>query len=233
MAYRPLASSFAEGIGSNEFHTASGDVCPVAINVFPAGSIPACRPVTYTKMIICSIDPSLVSELSAESDLAVTLIQRFGSAANLNIHLHCRVLDSVWRAGSQMGGVLRQHSRRRRRRADRNRFSPVRRFWRQRGLPNRSVIVRGKRNGPYGRLHGTLGERSQKPANERLQTCEQSAAAISCATCSDPNGCDARFRSGSFGAHDNLGGSKRTPLPFYRRSRIYDSADRGSRNCLF
>jgi hypothetical protein len=75
MAYRPLASSFAEGIGSNEFHTASGDVCPVAINVFPAGSIPACRPVTYTKMIICSIDPSLVSELSAESDLAVTLIQ--------------------------------------------------------------------------------------------------------------------------------------------------------------
>jgi hypothetical protein len=69
MAYRPLASSFAEGIGSNEFHTASGDVCPVAINVFPAGSIPACRPVTYTKMIICSIDPSLVSELSAESDL--------------------------------------------------------------------------------------------------------------------------------------------------------------------
>jgi hypothetical protein len=110
MAYRPLASSFAEGIGSNEFHTASGDVCPVAINVFPAGSIPACRPVTYTKMIICSIDPSLVSELSAESDLAVTLIQRFGSAANLNIHLHCRVLDSIWRAGSQMGGVLRRHS---------------------------------------------------------------------------------------------------------------------------
>ena len=42
---------------------------PGVINVFPAGSIPACRPVTHTKMIICSIDPSLVSELSAESDL--------------------------------------------------------------------------------------------------------------------------------------------------------------------
>jgi len=26
---------------------------------------------------------------------AVTLIQRFGSAANLNIHLHCLVLDGV------------------------------------------------------------------------------------------------------------------------------------------
>ena len=29
---------------------------------------------------------------------AVTLIQRFGSAANLNIHLQCRVLDGVYRA---------------------------------------------------------------------------------------------------------------------------------------
>jgi hypothetical protein len=28
---------------------------------------------------------------------AVTLIQRFGSAANLNIHLHCLVLDGIYR----------------------------------------------------------------------------------------------------------------------------------------
>src|SRR5260370_5201147 len=41
---------------------------PGVINVFPAGSIPACRPVTHTKMIICSIEPSLVTALSAESD---------------------------------------------------------------------------------------------------------------------------------------------------------------------
>ena len=31
---------------------------------------------------------------------AVTLIQRFGSAANLNIHLHCLVLDGVYRRGA-------------------------------------------------------------------------------------------------------------------------------------
>ncbi len=31
---------------------------------------------------------------------AVTLIQRFGSAANLNIHLHCLVLDGVYRCGT-------------------------------------------------------------------------------------------------------------------------------------
>jgi hypothetical protein len=35
---------------------------------------------------------------------AVTLIQRFGSAANLNIHLHCLVLDGVYRCGAD--GVL-------------------------------------------------------------------------------------------------------------------------------
>jgi len=32
-------------------------------------------------------------------DGAVTLIQRFGSAANLNIHRHCLVLDGVQRCG--------------------------------------------------------------------------------------------------------------------------------------
>ena len=31
---------------------------------------------------------------------AVTLMQRFGSAANLNVHLHCLVLDDVYRGGS-------------------------------------------------------------------------------------------------------------------------------------
>ena len=31
---------------------------------------------------------------------AVTLIQRFGSAANLNINLHCLVLDGVYRRGA-------------------------------------------------------------------------------------------------------------------------------------
>ena len=32
---------------------------------------------------------------------AVTLIQRFGSAANLNIHVHCLVLDGVYRCGAE------------------------------------------------------------------------------------------------------------------------------------
>ena len=33
---------------------------------------------------------------------AVTLIQRFGSAANLNIHLHCLVLDGVYRCDADV-----------------------------------------------------------------------------------------------------------------------------------
>ncbi len=38
---------------------------------------------------------------------AVTLIQRFGSAANLNIHLHCLVLDGVYRPGADGTPVMR------------------------------------------------------------------------------------------------------------------------------
>jgi len=36
---------------------------------------------------------------------AVTLIQRFGSAANLNIHLHCLVLDGVYSAHRGRAGI--------------------------------------------------------------------------------------------------------------------------------
>jgi Putative transposase len=35
---------------------------------------------------------------------SVTLMQRFGSAANLNIHLHCLVLDGVYRTNATGDG---------------------------------------------------------------------------------------------------------------------------------
>jgi hypothetical protein len=45
----------------------------------------------------------LLKQAGAKADEAdsgaVTLMQRFGSAANLNIHLHCLVLDGVYRRG--------------------------------------------------------------------------------------------------------------------------------------
>lgn len=37
---------------------------------------------------------------------AVTLIQRFGSAANLNIHLHALVLDGVYQTSSEAGAPV-------------------------------------------------------------------------------------------------------------------------------
>ncbi len=45
------------------------------------------------------LDQAGLSSDEADSG-AVTLIQRFGSAANLNIHLHCLVLDGVYRHGA-------------------------------------------------------------------------------------------------------------------------------------
>jgi hypothetical protein len=42
---------------------------------------------------------------------AVTLIQRFGSAANLNIHLHCLVLDGVYRRIAAGGARLLENRR--------------------------------------------------------------------------------------------------------------------------
>ena len=42
------------------------------------------------------LDQTGLKAFEADSG-AVTLIQRFGSAANLNIHLHCLVLDGVYR----------------------------------------------------------------------------------------------------------------------------------------
>jgi len=44
---------------------------------------------------------------AAEADSgAVTLIQRYGSAANLNIHLHCLVLDGVYRCDAEGESVF-------------------------------------------------------------------------------------------------------------------------------
>jgi hypothetical protein len=50
---------------------------------------------------------------SAADTGAVTLIQRFGAAANLNIHLHCLVLDGVYRTteGEPVFQEARAHHR--------------------------------------------------------------------------------------------------------------------------
>lgn len=54
---------------------------PGAINLFPAGPIPACRPITRTKMIICALDPALVREIGDE--LSVPAISGLRRAIDL------------------------------------------------------------------------------------------------------------------------------------------------------
>ena len=55
------------------------------------------------QVVHCVITRFLLGQAGLKADEAdsgaVTLIQRFGSAANLNIHLHCLVLDGVYRSG--------------------------------------------------------------------------------------------------------------------------------------
>ena len=52
-----------------------------------------------------AITPFLLDQAGLKADEAdsgaVTLIQRFGSAANLNTHLHCLVLDGVYRCDTE------------------------------------------------------------------------------------------------------------------------------------
>ena len=51
------------------------------------------------QVVQCVVERDLLGHTGPRIDEgqggAVTLIQRFGSAANLNIHLHCLVLDGV------------------------------------------------------------------------------------------------------------------------------------------
>ena len=56
------------------------------------------------QVVHCVITRHLLGQAGLKADEAdsgaVTLIQRFGSAANLNIHLHCLMLDGVYRHGT-------------------------------------------------------------------------------------------------------------------------------------
>lgn len=64
----------------------------------------AARPELLTQVVHRVLQGHLLKGAGLQSGQgqggAVTLIQRFGSAANLNIHLHCLVLDGVYRCGA-------------------------------------------------------------------------------------------------------------------------------------
>jgi hypothetical protein len=79
---------------------------PIPLRVLLAARPELITPVlTVIQRLITTylIQQSGISRADAHTG-AVTLIQRFGSAANLNIHLHCLVLDGVYTQGQ--GGAV-------------------------------------------------------------------------------------------------------------------------------
>jgi hypothetical protein len=75
---------------------------PIPLRVLLAAQPELVTPVL--QVVQCIVTRHLLGQAGLADDEghsgAVTLIQRFGSAANLNIHLHCLVLDGVYRCGA-------------------------------------------------------------------------------------------------------------------------------------
>ena len=75
---------------------------PIPLRVLLAAQLELVTPVLQVVQRV--VERRLLGHTGLRSDEgqggAVTLIQRFGSAANLNIHLHCLVLDGVYRCGA-------------------------------------------------------------------------------------------------------------------------------------
>jgi AraC family transcriptional regulator len=68
-----LIALFTDHVSRGESSVWRGRFVPyshhsAAIHLFPAGSIPACRPFTPTKMIVCALDPAFVGEVGRELD---------------------------------------------------------------------------------------------------------------------------------------------------------------------
>lgn len=75
---------------------------PIPLRVVLAGQPELVTPVLQVvrRVLTCHFLADAQLEADEGHGGAVTLIQRFGSAANLNIHLHCSVLDGVYRCGT-------------------------------------------------------------------------------------------------------------------------------------
>ena len=71
-----VAALFTDRVSRGESSIAAGRFAPYSyrpgtINLFPAGPIPACRPSTNTRMIICALDPTFLNKVSEEADVSL------------------------------------------------------------------------------------------------------------------------------------------------------------------
>lgn len=75
---------------------------PIPLRVLLAAQPELVTPVLQVVQRVVTRHLLYAAELAADAghDGPVTLIQRFGSTANLNIHLHCLMLDGVYQCGA-------------------------------------------------------------------------------------------------------------------------------------
>jgi len=75
---------------------------PISLRLLLAAQPKLVTPVLQVvhRVITCHLLGQAGLKAEQANSGAVTRIQRFGSAANLNIHLHCLVLDGAYRIGS-------------------------------------------------------------------------------------------------------------------------------------
>jgi AraC family transcriptional regulator len=83
---------------------------PGTINLFPVGPIPACRPSTDTKMIICALDPNFLTHIGAELDLSLS--KEFCGRTNIRDHSLegiIMLLAAEARSGAMSGTLYTEH----------------------------------------------------------------------------------------------------------------------------
>lgn len=83
---------------------------PGAINLYPAGLIPACRAFTETKMIVCAIDPMFVNEVGRElGSPSVTEFRLARDIRDRSIAGIVMLLAEEARSGGLSGNLYTEH----------------------------------------------------------------------------------------------------------------------------
>jgi AraC family transcriptional regulator len=83
---------------------------PGAINLYPSGTIPACRTFTETKIIVCALDREFMNDVGEELDLPPT--KQFHSETNLrdpSLKSIIMLLAAEARSGGSSGKLFAEH----------------------------------------------------------------------------------------------------------------------------
>jgi AraC family transcriptional regulator len=83
---------------------------PGAINLFPVGPIPACRPITSTKMIVCALNAALVEDVASEElSSAVKQLRRTTDLRDTPLRRLILLLAAEAESGGVSGKLYAEH----------------------------------------------------------------------------------------------------------------------------